>query len=245
MNNTEKLIEMGLKEKAEASILKAKEILLQAIPNEEIISIYVKGSYVQGELRPDSDVDIVVILKGDKYLPSIYELTEKFGNTTEPPFQAIGYTLDELKTGQWSLNRPRKSTTISVFVKHMDQLPLIYGNKPVEQLFTRTDIKDLRALLSFFEESYLSGFEKGIVKFGGLVKIVLWLVEREQRALGMKPDYSWQKLADSVEDENHIVHLALKLRRQDEITKEEQDIFVEKLKTYLDFLKEKYKKEVK
>ncbi len=44
-----------LREKAKISIEKAKEIILQSIPNEEILSIYVKGSYAQGELQEGSD----------------------------------------------------------------------------------------------------------------------------------------------------------------------------------------------
>jgi predicted nucleotidyltransferase len=242
--NIEKTNQLELKEKADVSLSKAKETILQHIPNSEIVSIYVKGSYVQDELRSDSDVDVVVILRDEKYLPAVYELTERFGNTTEPPFQIIAYTLEELQTGKWSSNRPKKATTISVFVKHLDQFPLLYGSKPEGKLFTRTDVKDLTALVSFFEDSFLSDFEKGDVQFRGLIKIVLWLVEREQRARGIVPDYSWQKLADSIKDENHIVHLALKLRRQKEVSKEEQDDFVEKLKNYLAFLKNTYQSSI-
>ena len=241
----EKQEQLTLKEKAEISLSKAKEIILDSIPNDEILSIYVKGSYIRDELMPDSDVDVVVILRDEKYLFAVYDLTEKFGNITEPPFQIIAYTLEELQTGKWSLNRPRVSTTISVFVKHLDHFLLLYGSKPEGQLFTRTDIKDLLALVSFFEKSFLSDFEKGSVGFKTLVKIVLWLVEREQRALGIIPDYSWQKMADSIKDENHIVHLALKFRKQEEVSKEEQSAFVEKLKNYIVFLKEKYKKPIK
>ncbi|MEI6238093.1 MAG: nucleotidyltransferase domain-containing protein [bacterium] len=231
-----------LKEKADISLQKAKETILSYIPNDEILSIYVKGSYVQNELQEDSDVDVVVILKSEKYLSTVYELTEKFGNSTEPPFQIIAYTMDELLTGQWSTNRPKKATAISIFVKHLDKFPLLYGTKPEEKLFTRTDIKDLTALISFFEDSFLKDYENGSVDFKGLVKIVLWLVEREQRALGIVPEYSWQKLADSIKDENHIIHLALKWRRQKEISKEEKRDFLEKLKDYLVFLKDKYQK---
>lgn len=245
MGNAKTPNQSELKEKADISILRAKETILKSIPNDEIVSIYVKGSYVQDELQPDSDVDVVVILKSDEYLKMVYELTEKYGNTTEPPFQIIAYTLEELRTGKWALCRTKMATTISIFVKHMDQFPLLYGTKPEGQLFTRTDIKDLTALISFFEKSFLSDFEKGSVSFKGLIKIVLWLVEREQRALGKIPDYSWQKLADSIMDESHIIHSALKFRRQTEVSKEEQDLFVKNLKNYINFLKEKYQKPVK
>jgi predicted nucleotidyltransferase len=239
MENIEKN-QLELKEQADVSIQKAKETILKSIPNDEIVSMYVKGSYVRDELQPDSDVDIVVILKSNEYLPAVYELTEKFGNTTEPPFQIVAYTLEELQTGTWSPNRTQNASTISLFVKHLDKLPLLYGSKPEGRLFTRTDIKDLTALMSAFEKSFLPDFEKGTFKFDDVVKQVMWLTEREQRAQGIVPDYSWQKLADSIKNENHIIHLALRLRRQKEVSKEEQDVFMEKLKNYLVFLKEKY-----
>jgi predicted nucleotidyltransferase len=240
MENIENTNQLELKELADISISKAKETILEHIPNDEIISIYIKGSYVQDELQPESDVDIVVILKSEKYLPAVYELTEKFGQTTKPPFQIVAYALEELQTGKWSSNRTNNPTTISTFVKHLDQLPLIYGSKPEGQLFTRTDLKDLTAFISAFENKFLPDFEKGSFKFNEIVKQVLWLSEREQRALGVLPDYSWQKLANSIEDKNHIVHLAIKLRKQKEVSREEMDIFMEKLNNYLSFLKIKY-----
>ena len=245
MENIEKPNQLELKEKADISLSKAEETILKSIPNEEIVSIYIKGSYVQDELQPDSDVDVVVILKSDEYLPAVYELTEKFGDTTEPPFQIVAYTLEELQTGKWSANRTKNPTTISAFVKHLDQLPLLYGAKPEGQLFTRTDVKDLTALMSAFEKSFLPDFEKGTFKFNEIVKQVMWLTEREQRARGIVPDYSWQKLANSIEDKNHIIHLAIKFRKQKEVSKEEQDIFMEKLKNYLEGLKEEYPNTVK
>lgn len=241
MKNIEIQNKLNLREQADISLQKAKEIILESIPTEEIISIYVKGSYVQDELQAESDVDIVVILKSDKYLHTIYDLTEKFGNTTTPPFQAIAYTLEELRTGKWSSIRTKNATTISAFVKHMDQLPLIYGSKPEGELFTRTDIKDLTALISAFEKSFLPDYERGLIKFNGLIKQVMWLAEREQRALGFIPEYSWKKLASSIEDKDHIMHLALKLRRQKDISQEERDLFMSKLKEYINSLKDKYR----
>ena len=245
MEDTEKTNRQELRIKADISISKAKEIILKSIPNDEIQAIYIKGSYVQGEMQPDSDVDIVVILKNDKYLPALYELTQKYGKIVNPPFQIVAYTMEELQTGRWSPIRTKNATTISAFVKHFDQFPLIYGSKPNGQLFTRTDIKDLTALISAFEKNFLPDFEKGTFKFNEIVKSVLWLAEREQRALGLKPDYSWQKLSDSIKDENHIMHLALKLRRQKEISNDEQDEFMKKLENYLSLLKENYKNFIK
>ncbi len=236
----EKTNQLELKKKADISISKAKEIILKYIPNEEIVSIYIKGSYVQDELLPESDVDIVVVLKSDEYLQAVYELTKKFGDTTAPPFQIVAYTIEELQTGKWSSKRTKNSTTISIFVKQLNKLPLIYGSKPEGQLFTRTDLKDLTALISAFDKNFLPDFEKGTFGFDEMIKQVMWLTEREQRARGVVPDYSWQKLADSIEDKNHIIHLALKLRRQKDVSKEEQHLFMVRMMNYIEDLKNEY-----
>ena len=102
--------QIKLKTEADKSIEKAKELILQTIPTEEIISIYLKGSYVQNELQENSDVDIVVVLNTEKYLPTIYEITENFGESVKPPFQIIAYTLKELQTGERASSRTKNIT---------------------------------------------------------------------------------------------------------------------------------------
>lgn len=226
----------GLKHKAEISIQKAKELILQSIPNNEIISIYIKGSFVRDELVPDSDVDIVVILKSEEYLPFIYELAEQHKNSTNPPLQIVAYTMKELETGERATNRTKNTTAVSRFVKHLDSLPLIYGAKPEGKLFTRTNEKDLSIGVNNFKTLFIPDYKVGTFSFKDLVKQVLWLTENELRAKGLEPEYSWQKLADSVPDQNHIVHLALKYRQQSDISEEEKEEFLRKLDEYLNSL---------
>jgi predicted nucleotidyltransferase len=222
--------------KAETSAQKAKELILREIPNEEIISIYIKGSLARQELNADSDVDIVVILKTDKYFPQLYMLSDDSSNTAEFPFQIVGYSLEELKTGVWSKNRSRPTSPISTFVKHLDHLPLMYGVKPGDKLFTRTDLKDLQALLTAMRDKFIPEYNDGKFEFKDLIKQTIWLTEREQRALGHKPDYSWKKLADLVDNDEHIIHKALKLRSQNIISEKDREDFLIELKKYIDYL---------
>jgi predicted nucleotidyltransferase len=229
-----------LKQKAELSLEKAKAVILQNIPAEEIISIYVKGSYAQGELMPDSDVDVVVILKTEEYLPKIYTLDADISNPKEIPFAVVAYTLRELQTGEKASNRPKITSPVSVFVKQLPCLPLIYGVRPEGNLFTRTDLKDLTAHMGAFRSTFLPDYIAGKFSFKQLVKQVLWLADREQRVLGNVAGYSWQKLADSITDRNHILHTALTLRRQEKISYKEETNFVKKLGEYLTFLEGTY-----
>ena len=227
---------------SEITISKAKELILQSIPNDEIISIYIKGSYVQKEMQPKSDVDIVVILKTEEYLPAVYELTDQYGESVIPPFQAVVYTMKELQTGERAVNRTRNTTTISIFVKQMEYLPLIYGTKPEGPLFTRTDKKDLTSYLDVFQKTFMPDFKEGKLSFNGLVKLTLWLIERAERAGGNPITYySWQKLADSIKDPNHIIHTTLRLRRQEQkATESEQALFLNQLEDYLQSLEKTY-----
>jgi predicted nucleotidyltransferase len=226
-----------LKEKAEITLQKAKELILHTIPNDEIISIYVKGSFVQGELLPSSDVDVVVILKSEEYLPTIYDLTKQYGDQSDPPFQIVCYTLKELKTGEKASNRIRNTTAVSRFVKHIDSLPLIYGTKPEGKLFTRTDEKDLSISIKNFTDRFIPEYKEGKFGFKELVKQVLWLIEGEQRLKQKNIGYSWQKLADSISDQNHIIHSAFKYRKQNDISKTEKDEFLRKLEEHLNSIK--------
>ena len=228
----------NLKQKAENSLERAKKVILENISNQEIVAIYVKGSYVQGELQSDSDVDVVVILKSEEFLPKVYDIHDDSG--LEIPFSIVAYTMGELLTGEKATNRPKTTSPVSIFVKQLDYLPIIYGAKPEGNLFTRTDKKDLTAHMSAFRSTFLPDYVLGKFSIKELVKQVLWLIDREQRLLGNTNGYSWQKLADSIEDKNHIIHNALKLRRQDKISSEEAADFVKKLEDYLSFLEGKY-----
>lgn len=220
-------------ERAGASIEEAKKIILENIPKEEIVSIYLKGSFVQEEMNEGSDVDVVVILKTDTYLSAVYELTSKYGKTTNPPFQAVAYVVPELQTGKDSPKRERKTTSVSRFGKHISSLPLIYGNAPDFEIFKRTDEKDFSINLNVFRDKFIPEYEKGLFGFDELVKQVFWLVEAEQRLKGKDVGYSWQKLIDTVEDKDHIIHQALELRRKNEVSDEEKMSFLEKLKDYI------------
>ncbi len=237
--NTQSTEVLCLKQKAEISIQKAKELILKSIPNNEIVSIYLKGSYVQDEMLPDSDVDIVVILKSEECLPLVYQLTERYGDTVNPPFQIVAYTMKELETGEKASNRIKSTTSVSRFNKHLDSLPLIYGTRPEGRLFMRTDEKDLAINIQNFRIMYIPDYKEGKFEFKQVVKQVFWLVEAEQRLKGLEPRYSWQKLADSTNDSKHIIHLALKYRKQDEISKEEESDFMKRLEEYLNKIEDR------
>lgn len=230
--------EMTFREKAEISIQRAKELILKTIDPTAIVSIYLKGSFVQDELRPESDVDIVVILKDEEYLEEVYRLTKEYGHSIHPPFQIVAYTMNELLTGEKATNRTKAATSVSRFVKHLDDLPLIHGVKPEGVLFTRSDKKDLSINIKNFKDRFIPEYKNGIFGFQQIIKQVFWLVEAELRLEGKHPEYSWKGLSRAIPDPDHIIHLTLTYRNQDNISKQEEYDFMNKLEKYLADLEE-------
>ncbi len=242
-----------LEKKAISSLLKAKELILKIIPKENIVAIYIKGSMIQRELSDKSDVDFVVILKDEKYLEELYKLNgdgksydtpvynhnDTNSQSFDMPVQFVAYTLEELKTGKFLETRIKKPTPVSRFARHLESYKIIYGDPlNISEIFTRTDLQHLRSSIDIFNDFFIPDYESGKFKFPNLVKQVFWLTEDELRYKGIKPDYSWQGIVDSVNDQNHIIHQALELRRQKEYSSEEEKQFIVKLRHYLKELKE-------
>lgn len=225
-----------LEKKAISSLLKAKELILKTIPKDNIFAIYVKGSMIQRGLKQESDVDIAVMLSDDTYLNKLYELNDK-EDLFEMPVQFVAYTLEELKTGNFPETRIKKPTPVSRFAKHLGSYKLIYG-KPldIKNIFTRTDFQHLRSSIDFFNDFFIPDYESGKFKFQNLLKQVFWLTEDELRYKGMRPAYSWRNMANYIDDKNHIIYTALKLREH-EYSIEEENEFMVNLKNYLKELK--------
>src|SRR6056297_899214 len=82
------------------SMLKAKNYILKNIPKKEIVSIYVYGSFVRREMTKDSDVDMFVILKSNKYLGFSEKITMEAISSWKVRTDIFFLSLEELKTGK-------------------------------------------------------------------------------------------------------------------------------------------------
>lgn len=213
----------------------AQKHLLERVPVSEIVSVYLKGSHAHGMTNAESDIDLVVILKTDKYFPIVYDIRKEIGPTTQPPFSYSAYTVDELKTGKFAPNRP-PIAGVSRFVKHIDSLPLIYGKRPEEPLFRRTDEKDLEVNIRNFHSIFLPAYKAKTISFSELVKQVLWLAEAEARVSGVQVTHSWKDAVRAL-PESHIAHRALKYRIEGAPDFESEAQFVTALQAHLESLK--------
>jgi predicted nucleotidyltransferase len=216
------------------SVKSAKKIILENIPKEEIISIYVKGSFARREMNKKSDIDTTTILKSSKYTKKLRQLTKKYGNSFKPEIQFSTYCLWELKTGKKSKSH-KGSPSPARILKHIPHYKIIYGNPlDIEKLFKGDDIKIFSSMTNFFKERFIPDYENKKFGFSEIVKQVFWLVENEQRAKGKNPPHHWGKLEKSIKDPNHIVHDTLKFRLHPTKDKKEREKYISKLKKYLE-----------
>lgn len=216
----------------------AKKLIFDNIPLEEIVSIYIKGSFVRREMTRKSDIDIVTVLRTKKYFGRIKRLDE-WGKVCglKPYPQFLGCSLWELKTGKKARKKIMENSSHRM-VKHLGEYGLIYGMDLTERnFFMRSDKEDLKGMVNIFIKKWIPDYERGNFFFGMLIKQTFWLVENEQRAKGNNPPHSWKKLRDSIEDKNHIIYDAWMLRENPTKDKRTRKKYVSRLKRYLEVLK--------
>ncbi|MBT5023079.1 hypothetical protein HOK51_08185 [Candidatus Woesearchaeota archaeon] len=241
-----------IEEAAIDSLKVAKKAILSSIPPDEIVSIYVKGSFIRREMNQQSDVDTVTIVKHAKYLDNLrriekeeekkQKLNKKKSNKlilNKIKTEIRGYAFSELKTGR----RVKNKVTLTPpprFVKHLPHYKLIYGkdlNLISDGFLRRTDAHDLKGMIWAFENIFLPGYVRGEFLFSQIIKQIFWLVEFEQKAKDKSVPHNWKLLAKSISDNDHVVKDAIKFRLMKNCDKEltvvEQKKFIKKLKKYL------------
>ena len=223
----------SLEKKAIETLKKSSKLLLKSIPSEEIVSMYVWGSFVRRELNKDSDVDLCVILKTKKYM----SVLKKFAKIYEHKFVIdqgfSGYTLWELRTGKRIKNK-LSGTPPNRFMKHIEDFILIYG-KDISKMkcFMPDDKRYLMHRINFVRDRVLPLYHNKSINFQELIKQVFWLIESEQYVLGEDVPHGFKELTKSINDKNHVVHDTLNLRLHSCKDKKTISIYLRKLNRYL------------
>ncbi|HLP79225.1 MAG TPA: nucleotidyltransferase domain-containing protein [Acidobacteriota bacterium] len=195
-----------------------------AIPKSEIISVYLKGSYVRNEMIQGSDVDVLVVLKTAKFLPHLKKIN--FDNICY-----VGYSLRELKTGKRVKNKS-STTPVSRTVRHLPSYLKIYGEKlDTSGLHTRTALEDYQRFKKFLEQ-FIEQYQAGKVGFREVGKQVLWLAYDELLVQGKMPTYSWKNVV-SLLPKHHIAHTAYHYRLHPTKDEKKRSLFIEEIKKYL------------
>jgi predicted nucleotidyltransferase len=204
--------------KAIETVQIALRFLLKNLDKKEIISVYIKGSMAKREMNPRSDVDFFIVTKYGKIIPkklsSIGTRDKKFGRPN-----------------------PKRITSHLPFYKR------IYGKELDYDSFAKKNPKSAaRGMAKVFIESFIPMYEKKKMDFQNLIKQVFWLTYEEQEAKGNNAQYHWGKLASHVKDKNHIIHDAIKFRKNPTKDKEIRKKFITKLKKHVKKLKKEFAK---
>jgi predicted nucleotidyltransferase len=216
------------------SIKAGKKLILECVPKEEILAIYVKGSFIRREMNKYSDVDLVVILRRIKSYDRLKRISKKNKNSLEIPFQVLGYSLWELRNDKKAKQMDAHKMIPSRTVEHLEHYKLIYGNRISKEKLNSGDHKErLRRMIKVFQERHLPSYIKKNMSFHELLKQVFWLAENEQKFIGKKVPHGFKKIAKSIKDKDHIIQFTKKLYFSKSKSKEDKILFIKKLRLYL------------
>jgi predicted nucleotidyltransferase len=217
------------------TLKKGLKLLRKNIPKKEIISIYVKGSFVRREMNKRSDVDTFTVLKSSKGLNKLRQLEKKYRDAFKPQIQFSGYSMWEIKNNKRVASGKKARASPSRAIEHLEHYKLVYG-KPLkkEELTSSTDKERLKGMVGAFNRIFIPGYNEGKIGFAEIIKQVFWITENEQKVIGKNPPHSFKKLSRSIKDKNHIIHDALKYRKKKTKDKRKRAAFIKKLKKYLE-----------
>ena len=221
-----------VEKRAIQAVLRAQKILLERVPENKLVAIYIKGSFVRREMLPTSDIDIVPIVNDNRYLNKIITL-DKEKRHLYSPAELLPLSLWELKNRQRYPNRNEKGPKGAPSIDQFSTHKLIWGEELDPAKYpSRTKSGRLKGLLGAFKNTFLPLYEQKQLGFNELVKQVFWLTDLEQHILGKNPPHNWKKLAET-SLKNHIVRDAWKLRNSKNIMPQEKNRFLNKLRRYI------------
>lgn len=220
---------------------KGMKIIFEEIPLNDIICIYLKGSFLRREMTPKSDVDVVVIVKNKSSLVKLNQLQNDLGNSEELNFGFSGYTINELRTGQLLKDVQSSRSGTPRFTRMIPTYQLLYGEKlNLKTLYQKTEIELFKSLLKAFENIFLPNYKENKIDFDMLLKQSLWLFELEVAVRNKNYKFiNWENLTEYL-NENHLINETLKLRNSEKRDKGTKESFVSKLKSYLKYLNEEF-----
>lgn len=218
------------------SLIKAKKLILDNIPHKEVIVMYAKGSFPRREMKPWSDVDILVVVSSAKWFHKIKKLAKEHKSEFDIPVGFSVWCLWEFKTGKTLKIKghamgPRRNLI------YLPSFKLIYGNPLKGKSKIKTNKEYLIDIIRVFENQFLPSYKAKKMGFQEIINQVFWLTDLEQRVKGKRPPHVWRELSSSIKDKEHIVHEALMHRNLQTKDKEKKIKFIWRLKRHLKKLK--------
>ncbi len=227
-----------LEQRAIASVQRARDLVINSVPSNALVAIYIKGSFTRREMKEGSDVDFVPIVSENKYEGDIFGV-----NCPEiDPVVVVPLSLEELKANKLSSEgsyTPDLRAEPDLFLWKLDQYRLIYGkqlNPPDFPLRSKEQI--VQDEITKIRKGYIPAYRDGTIDFQPLLKEVFWLVEWEQEAKGQAVEHSFKGITKTISDRTHIIYDALQLRDSPSISEVEERKFISKLEQYLTLLEQ-------
>lgn len=225
-----------VEKKAIDSVVKARDLVIDSVPKDALVAVYIKGSFARREMKESSDVDMVPIVTEDKYEEAIFGV-----NISEiDPVCVVPLSLSEFRNnklfskGSYS---PDLRAEPDLFLLKLEEYGLIYG-PPLnpEDYPIRTKDRIVYGEIKKIRDGYIKAYKEGVIDFQPLLKEVFWLIEWEQNLKGKKVNHSFKGITGAIKDKNHIVHDAFEFRKNPNRGKAEEKKFISKLEGYLDKL---------
>lgn len=229
-----------IEKKAISKIKIARKLIIQAVPKEELVAIYVKGSFVRREMRKGSDIDIVPVVTKNSLEGAIFEINSRI----IAPAIVVPLSLEEFKANKLFT---KSGFTLDLraepdlFLKKLNNYELIYGKTLNPNDFPiRTDKQVVRNEIKKIREGYIKAY-KLEKSSSPPIKELFWLVEYVQLSKGNKVKHSFKGIANSVKDSNHIIHEAYRLRlKEKRLTNKDKAQFIKHLKEYLNSIEKEF-----
>jgi len=220
-----------IEKRAIESIIMARKLIIEAIPEDALIAIYIKGSFSRREMNSGSDVDIVPIISENNYQGDVFGV-----NIPDIlPAIVVPLSIEELKNNELatkSETNPDTRAKPDRLLKKLAECELIYGEPlNIDNFPIRSDQEALQDGINSLRNGYIPLYRQGKVSFEALLKEVFWMTELELNIAGVQIEQSFAKIANAVSEPNHIIHQAYELRMNPD--KEKEEDFVTNLEKYL------------
>ena len=223
------------------SIEKAIKIIFKKVPKKEIVSIFVRGSFVRREMIKNSDVDIIVALKTGAGVKIVKKIQKFHGHEIEPSNFTV-FSIRELKLGKrfsYSQHQWRPDN----FLMNIDEFRLLYGeNINFAGLPQRKPLERLLSFIKSLKFGFIPMYNEDKVNFDYLLKQVMWLVQREILVRENRIPFTTKELDKAFKNKNHIIHETVRLRNKGKLDPKTINNYFKKLNNYMDKLKKEFGK---
>lgn len=199
----------------------------------EIISIYVKGSFVYREINEQSDIDLVPIMKDEKSLNLVREIRNQHKEELKP-VDILPLAIQELRNDEY-FKKPLPGTKGPPhhFTMLLSENRLIYG-KPlnIKGFKIKTDKQVYESLKKIIRDKQIEMYEKGELGFRQLGKQFMHLVWWEERLKGKKINSSWEAMRKACSN-NDLLQKTIEYRYHPTKDTVLRKNYIKQLKLYL------------